>query len=59
MSSEKSEATMVIIKPDGIKKSLTGNVITRLSETKLQILAAKMMTITRELAEEHYSHLRE
>lgn len=59
MSTEKNEATMVIIKPDGIKKSLTGNIITRLSETKLKIIAAKMTTISRELAEHHYEHLRE
>jgi nucleoside-diphosphate kinase len=59
MSTDKNEATLVIIKPDGIKKSLTGNIISRLSETKLQIIAAKMTTISRERAEEHYSHLTE
>ena len=57
MSIEKNEATMVIIKPDGIKKSLTGNIITRLSETKLKIIAARMTTMTREMAEKHYHHL--
>ncbi len=59
MSTDKNEATLVIIKPDGIKKSLTGNIITRLSESKLQIIAAKMTTISRERAEEHYHHLLE
>lgn len=55
--STKDSATLLVIKPDGIKKSLTGNIITRLSETKLKIIACKMKTITRDFAEIHYSHL--
>jgi nucleoside-diphosphate kinase len=31
------QATLVIIKPDGLSKSLTGNILTKLSETKLVI----------------------
>ena len=54
-----SEATLILIKPDGLKKSLTGNILTRLSETKLEIVAAKMVRVTRGLAEEHYRHLKE
>jgi len=54
-----SQATLILIKPDGLKKSLTGNILTRLSETKLEIVAAKMVRVTKELAEEHYRHLRE
>jgi len=50
--------TLVLIKPDGLKKSLTGNVLTRLSETKLDIIAAKMVRVSRELAHEHYKHLK-
>lgn len=51
--------TLVVIKPDGIKKSLTGNILTRLSETKLRIIGAKVLVVTRELAEKHYAHLKE
>jgi nucleoside-diphosphate kinase len=32
--------------------------LTRLSETKLEIVAAKMVRVSRELAEEHYQHLK-
>jgi len=53
------EATLVIIKPDGLKKSLTGNILTRLSETKLTIIAAKVLKVSRELAEKHYGHLKD
>jgi len=48
-----------LIKPDGLKKSLTGNVLTRLSEAKLEIVAAKMARVSRELAVEHYKHLQD
>jgi nucleoside-diphosphate kinase len=50
--------TMVLIKPDGLKKSLTGNILTRLSETKLEIIAAKIARVSDELAREHYKHLK-
>lgn len=51
--------TLVLIKPDGLKKSLTGNVLTRLSETKLEIIGAKIARVSRKLATEHYRHMRD
>lgn len=54
----KNEATLVIIKPDGLKKSLTGNILSRLSETKLKIIGAKVMQVDKMLADEHYQHLK-
>lgn len=54
-----NQATLILIKPDGLKKSLTGNILTRLSETKLEIVAAKMARVSKELAEEHYRHLKD
>ncbi|MFC1804359.1 nucleoside-diphosphate kinase [Candidatus Omnitrophota bacterium] len=54
-----NEAALILVKPDGLKKSLTGNVLTRLSESKLEIVAAKMVRVSKELAEEHYKHLQE
>jgi nucleoside-diphosphate kinase len=53
------QQTLVLIKPDGLKKSLTGNILTRLSETKLEIAAAKMVRVSRELAESHYGQMRD
>ena len=52
------QQTLVLIKPDGLIRSLTGNILTRLSETKLEIVAAKMCRVSRELAEAHYQHLK-
>ncbi|MDP8299489.1 MAG: nucleoside-diphosphate kinase [Candidatus Tantalella remota] len=53
------EQTLVLIKPDGLKKSLTGNILTRLSETKLDIVGARIVKVRRELAEEHYRELKD
>ncbi len=54
-----NQAVLVIIKPDGLKKSLTGNILTRFSETKLEIVAAKIARVSEETAKEHYQHLKE
>jgi nucleoside-diphosphate kinase len=54
-----SQATLILVKPDGLKKSLTGNILTLLSESKLEIVAAKIARVSRELAEEHYRHLKD
>lgn len=53
------EQTLILIKPDGLKKSLTGNILTRLSETKLDIVASKVVKVSRELAEAHYAHMKD
>ncbi len=53
------EQCLVLIKPDGLKKSLTGDILSMLSKTELIIVGAKIVQVTRELAEEHYQHLKE
>ena len=52
------EITHVIIKPDAIQKGLTGVVMDRLAQTPLRIVAAKALRVSRELAEQHYHHLK-
>lgn len=62
MAEEKKQETqqlLILIKPDGLKKSLTGNILTKLSEAKLVIVGAKVVHVTRELAENHYIHLKD
>jgi len=54
-----NQQILVLIKPDGLIKSLTGNILTRLSESKLEIIAAKMARVSKELAVEHYKQLKE
>lgn len=54
---ELPQTTLVLIKPDGIVKSLTGNIISRLSESKLCIVGSKVVKVSRQLAEAHYHEL--
>jgi nucleoside-diphosphate kinase len=53
------EQTLVLIKPDGLKKSLTGNILSKLSEAKLVIIGARVTSVSKELAEEHYKQLKD
>lgn len=48
------ERTLVIIKPDGVQRGLTGEIIGRLERRGLKILGMKMMTIPEETARKHY-----
>ncbi len=59
MSTPKDEYTLVIVKPDGIKKSLTGNILTKLAEARLIIIGAKVLHVSKSLAEDHYRHLKD
>ena len=51
----KHERTLVIIKPDGIQRSLIGEVIKRYEQVGLKLVAMKMMVPTKELVEQHYT----
>lgn len=48
------EQTFVMIKPDGVARGLTGEVIKRLESQGLKILAMKMLTLDRRTAERLY-----
>jgi len=49
------EQTLVIIKPDGVQRSLAGEIIGRLERRGLQIVAMELRAIPRETAERHYA----
>jgi nucleoside-diphosphate kinase len=51
------EQTLVLIKPDAMKNSLTGYMLSQLSEfhTGLRFAAAKIVNVSKMLAEEHYA----
>lgn len=51
----KYERTLVIIKPDGIQRSLIGEVIQRYERTGLKLVAIKMLVPTKEMVEAHYT----
>lgn len=51
--------TFIMIKPDGVKRKLIGEIVSRFERKGLQLTMAKLMRINEELAARHYAHLRE
>lgn len=53
------EKSLIIIKPDGVKKRIIGEIISRFEKEGLIIERLKMIRIDRELAEKHYNEHKE
>ena len=51
---EMIERTLVIIKPDGVKRSLSGEIISRFEKVGLKIVGMKMVWINKDFAKKHY-----
>ena len=49
------ERTLVLLKPDCVQRRLMGKVISRFEEKGLNIIAAKFMQVTPDLAKQHYA----
>ena len=52
-----NEKTLVILKPDALRRKLVGEIISRFERLGLDLVAVKMITFTEELCREHYAHL--
>lgn len=52
------EQTLIIIKPDGVKRKLVGEILQRFERKQLIIRQLKVGIMTRDLAEEHYAHVK-
>lgn len=48
------EKTLVLIKPDGVQRNLVGTIIKRFEDRGLQLVACKMIAVSRDIAETHY-----
>ncbi len=48
------ERTFLMVKPDGVKRALVGNIISRLESKGLKLVAMKLMLISGDLAARHY-----
>ncbi|HET7726519.1 MAG TPA: nucleoside-diphosphate kinase [Candidatus Limnocylindrales bacterium] len=53
------ERTLVLIKPDGVQRLLTGRILARYEERGLRLVGLKLITVPRDLAERHYAVHRE
>ena len=49
------DRTLILVKPDAFARNLTGEIIARFERKGLRIAALKHMTVTEELAREHYA----
>ena len=49
------EKSLVLIKPDAVQRGLIGEIIVRLEKRGLRLVAAKYISVSRELAEKHYA----
>ena len=49
------EKTLVLVKPDGVKKHICGEIISRFERKGLVVHAIKMIKVSEELAKKHYA----
>jgi nucleoside-diphosphate kinase len=48
------DRTLILVKPDAFARHLTGEILTRFERKGLRLVAMKMMSVSEELAREHY-----
>ncbi len=48
------ERTLVLVKPDAVQRGLIGEIIKRLEQRGLRLIAGKFIQVSRDFAEEHY-----
>jgi nucleoside-diphosphate kinase len=53
------EETLVIVKPDGFRRRLTGEILARIERKGLRVAEMRSMRIDRDLAERHYGEHRD
>jgi nucleoside-diphosphate kinase len=49
------ERTLILVKPDAFARNLTGEIVARFERKGLRLVALQLMTMTRELAAQHYA----
>ncbi|HEY7969043.1 MAG TPA: nucleoside-diphosphate kinase [Candidatus Limnocylindrales bacterium] len=54
-----NERTLVLIKPDGVQRLLTGRILARYEDRGLKLAGLKLIRVSRDLAERHYAVHRE
>ncbi|WP_035102028.1 nucleoside-diphosphate kinase [Aneurinibacillus terranovensis] len=53
------QRTFLMVKPDGVQRNLVGEIVTRFEKKGFHLIGAKLMNVSRELAEEHYAEHKE
>lgn len=50
-----SQRSLILVKPDGVHRRLIGQIISRIENKSLSIVAMKMLQVTPELSRQHYA----
>ncbi|MBA2870174.1 nucleoside-diphosphate kinase [Anoxybacillus calidus] len=53
------ERTFLMVKPDGVQRNLIGEIVARFEKKGFQLVGAKLMQVSKELAEQHYAEHKE
>ena len=53
------EKTFLMVKPDGVQRNLIGEIVSRFEQKGFQLVGGKLMSISKELADEHYGEHKE
>ena len=53
------ETTLIILKPDAVQRGIMGRILSRFEDKGLQVVGAKFMQISQELAAQHYADHKE
>jgi nucleoside-diphosphate kinase len=49
------ERTLILIKPDAVERALAGEILARIERRGFEIVAGKLLRVTRDLGERHYA----
>jgi len=49
-----AERTLIFVKPDGVRRGLVGEIISRFERKGLRLIGLKMLTVSKEQAQKHY-----
>jgi nucleoside-diphosphate kinase len=49
------EKTLIVLKPDAVKRGLCGEILARFERRGFEIVAMKSLTVSPELAQQHYA----
>ncbi|MFD1065248.1 nucleoside-diphosphate kinase [Oceanobacillus locisalsi] len=53
------EKTFLMVKPDGVQRNLIGDIVARFEQKGFKLAGAKLMTVSADLAEQHYAEHKE
>ncbi|OCA92752.1 nucleoside-diphosphate kinase [Pseudobacillus wudalianchiensis] len=53
------EKTYLMVKPDGVQRGLVGEIVARFEKKGFQLVGAKLMSVSKETAEQHYAEHKE